>query len=130
MKLQRYVLTGLRKDRQSAHSPVLLNWHIADPDISHELQRSYPRYEHFNIFRITEGVFKRLQKQGFSWEYKIENFSVHSFMGANRLKRNVILCTEAEYWFSLACELIVVRGVAALHGMSLNMRHSLGQPQP
>lgn len=127
MKPSRYVLTGMRKYRKAAHSPVFLNWHVSQAHNMDGAYNDFPQYENFTLFSISEGVFRKLQNRGFFWEHKIDDFaSLPSYGGKNR----IMLCTEAEFFFAQAKKLITVRGAVAVHWIGRRFRQALRPPQP
>ena len=112
MKYPHFALAGSLKSDQAASAPILLNWHIRNPDDTGATPKDYPQYNRFRLYRITHGVFKRLQNTGFGWQHPVRDFITVPLDGT--AWPPAILCTESEHLFAQARKLITTRGAVAI----------------
>ncbi len=126
MKYPHFALAGSLKRDQAASAPVLLNWHIRNPDDTGATPKHYPQYNRFRLYRITHGVFKRLQNTGFGWQHPVRDFVTIPLDG--NAWPPAILCTESEHLFAQARKLITTRGAVAIKW--LRSPRALGHLRP
>ncbi|MDE2020499.1 MAG: hypothetical protein KGJ13_09210 [Patescibacteria group bacterium] len=124
MKYPHFALAGSLKSDQAATAPVLLNWHIRNPDDTGATPKHYPQYNKFRLYRITKGVFNRLQNTGFGWQHPVADFITVPL--GDTAWPPAVLCTETEHRFAQARKLVTDRGVLVIQWLRGPSNRALG----